>query len=25
LRYDALADQSSWAHMQLLLQSVFRK
>jgi dienelactone hydrolase len=25
LRYNALADQSSWAHMQLLLQSVFRK
>ncbi len=24
LRYDALADQSSWAHLQLLLQSAFR-
>ncbi len=24
LRYDALADQCSWAHLQLLLQSAFR-
>ena len=25
LRYDALADQSSWAHMQLLFQSTFKR
>jgi dienelactone hydrolase len=25
LRYDALADQCSWAHMQLLLQSTFKR
>jgi len=24
LKYNALADQSSWCHMQLLLQSVFK-
>jgi len=24
LRYDALADQCSWAHLQLVLQSAFR-